>query len=1141
MGEIRGEKIRFRKSDIVSLETLPSSQAEDPLIVHCPRRRGFVTRILRFFAYLLLSLMAMLGAAAIAIETGTVDQALSTGARAAFQSAIGDDLKADIDKTSIRLSQNLHLAVAAENVTLTDPKTGQVVSKAGDVKLVIDPLSLIMGKVSVTEIDVTGIDFDTSRVLAGGDTDLSTLRIDRFPPFMETLFSNLDDVRGFIVRGGLDRLRLGGITIPAKDGIGKPVDVQVEDLIMTRRKDGSLAIQGTTSINGKVSTIAAEASANGTRTTSLTATVTDLIATPFLIKRTPTGVWRDGADTAINIDFYAVRQSETQKPALSARLRTENGLLYIDGDQQELTRADINLAYDFDKLTAEIRPSELDFGPTHIPLTGGFVDLDRLQSATPGAQGIGIDLLIDRGTASVEAAGEEAFPFSVKAFGEFIPSKRHLGVRELTVSTPHGTMQSTVDVQFGDASPEIRFSGKLFEMRTAMVKQLWPYWMASKPRAWVLANLFGGTLSNASIDVLIPAGRMKAIPQPLNLNADELKIAFDISGARMNVTGDLPPIRDLNGHFDLSGQDMEVRIDGGTSYFPSGRKVRVEKGSFGVANTYAKPLMANIAVTVSGAADAMAELATFKPMQALQRTEFVPEDFSGQIKADVQLYGGIIADQKPPPEVWKASLDLSGVALKRPYLDRKITDFDGTLTVDPMNAILHGNGEIDGVPAQIDLTQPVERNTTRPPSWTVKAQLNDSQRAKMVPGLGDIVTGTIDLEISRLDENRQSVKSDLSRATLTLPVIGWSKGAGIPAKVSMELQDKNGVSSLDKFVLDGDGFGASGKLVVSKANGLVEADLDHMKLAAADDFGLSVQVNKGVINAKIRGSSLDGRAFLKKLKGGGAGSAGSGGAEGKSSSTDVDINIDVDKLVGFNDEALSGVKLLYGSRAGAITALKLSALTDTGQAVVVQSSKASYGNDVSLISSDAGTLARFVDLYSHMRGGMLDVKIRGDIGKNWMGNVDLRNFRVENEDRLQKIVTTPATDDGRSLNTAVKRDLDVSSEKFQRAFARLIYQDGVLRTDNGIVRGEQVGASFQGLIKDARGQMEMTGTFMPAYGLNRLFAEVPIIGSILGNGRDRGLLGITFKLKGPVDAPHLIVNPLSIIAPGMFRQIFEFQ
>jgi hypothetical protein len=50
-----------------------------------------------------------------------------------------------------------------------------------------------------------------------------------------------------------------------------------------------------------------------------------------------------------------------------------------------------------------------------------------------------------------------------------------------------------------------------------------------------------------------------------------------------------------------------------------------------------------------------------------------------------------------------------------------------------------------------------------------------------------------------------------------------------------------------------------------------------------------------------------------------------------------------------------------------------------------------------------------------------------------------------------------------------------------------------------------------------------------------------VIGTLLGNGRDRGLLGITFKVTGSIDKPQLTVNPLSLIAPGVFRQIFEFQ
>ena len=70
--------------------------------------------------------------------------------------------------------------------------------------------------------------------------------------------------------------------------------------------------------------------------------------------------------------------------------------------------------------------------------------------------------------------------------------------------------------------------------------------------------------------------------------------------------------------------------------------------------------------------------------------------------------------------------------------------------------------------------------------------------------------------------------------------------------------------------------------------------------------------------------------------------------------------------------------------------------------------------------------------------------------------------------------------------------------------------------------------------------MDITGTFMPAYGVNRLFGEIPLFGQILGNGRDRGLIGITFRLAGDSKSPQLQVNPISVIAPGIFRSIFEF-
>ena len=199
---------------------------------------------------------------------------------------------------------------------------------------------------------------------------------------------------------------------------------------------------------------------------------------------------------------------------------------------------------------------------------------------------------------------------------------------------------------------------------------------------------------------------------------------------------------------------------------------------------------------------------------------------------------------------------------------------------------------------------------------------------------------------------------------------------------------------------------------------------------------------------------------------------------------------------------------------------------------------AKAGGTLELTTGDAGALARLANIYRHMEGGLLNVRLKAGADGSWRGPVDVRKFKLTGEEKLRSMVSTPAG--GRSLNEAVRSEIDTSSMHFSRGFAFVVAKGGTLRVENGVVRGEAVGATFQGTVRDASDRMELTGTFMPAYGLNRLFAELPLIGFILGNGSDRGLIGITFKLSGPFDRPGLVVNPLSIIAPGVFRNIFEF-
>ncbi|MBC7143765.1 MAG: hypothetical protein H5U18_16655, partial [Rhodobacteraceae bacterium] len=63
------------------------------------------------------------------------------------------------------------------------------------------------------------------------------------------------------------------------------------------------------------------------------------------------------------------------------------------------------------------------------------------------------------------------------------------------------------------------------------------------------------------------------------------------------------------------------------------------------------------------------------------------------------------------------------------------------------------------------------------------------------------------------------------------------------------------------------------------------------------------------------------------------------------------------------------------------------------------------------------------------------------------------------------------------------------------------------------------------------GQIDLQGTISPVYLLNG-------IGQIFSKSRE-GLFGFNYRLAGAAANPKVTVNPLSILTPGMFREIFR--
>ncbi len=73
----------------------------------------------------------------------------------------------------------------------------------------------------------------------------------------------------------------------------------------------------------------------------------------------------------------------------------------------------------------------------------------------------------------------------------------------------------------------------------------------------------------------------------------------------------------------------------------------------------------------------------------------------------------------------------------------------------------------------------------------------------------------------------------------------------------------------------------------------------------------------------------------------------------------------------------------------------------------------------------------------------------------------------------------------------------------------------------------------------ASNSADIRGTIIPAYLLNNLVGTVPVIGDILTGPEKEGIFAANYSAKGPINDLEIFVNPLTVLAPGILRDLFD--
>jgi hypothetical protein len=445
---------------------------------------------------------------------------------------------------------------------------------------------------------------------------------------------------------------------------------------------------------------------------------------------------------------------------------------------------------------------------------------------------------------------------------------------------------------------------------------------------------------------------------------------------------------------------------------------------------------------------------------------------------------------------------------------RILTSPEVTVAVDTDGLSLSGKGMLDLMPVDLAYVQgfgPEQNgrarvNGTVMLSDAVLRDLGIEFPAGAVRGEG---AAAIDIALVKDQPPQLTLTSNLVGLALRVDPLGWSKAAN--ARASLDLEARlTAQPRVDRLALTAPGLTVEGEITTTEAGGLDKASFTRVRAGDWLDAPVTLSGNgRGrALDVAVSGGRLDMR-FMPKS---GSGTDGSG-----------PIRIRLDRLIVSQGITLTGFQGDFGSRGGFNG--RFSAGVNGRGAVQGLVAPANGGSAVRITSDNAGTVMAAAGIFENGRGGVLEMTLspRGPDG-HYNGRASFERLRVLGAPVLAELLSAVSV-------VGLLEQMGGEGLAFNNGQVNFILTPDAVEITQGSAVGASLGISFAGLYLTAGGRLDLQGVISPIYLVNG-------IGQIFSR-RGEGLFGFNYRLTGTAETPNVSVNPLSVLTPGMFREIFR--
>ncbi len=719
---------------------------------------------------------------------------------------------------------------------------------------------------------------------------------------------------------------------------------------------------------------------------------------------------------------------------------------------------------------------------------------------------------------------------TVNARGRFLgqESRLELDAVELDLNGPNASL--ALNMVSGGEGVSMGASGVLRNMKIDALSSYWPKSLAADARDWIVDRISVGQVPEARAALQLRAKRGGGV------DLVSLKGDMTIRNATVDY---LPPMAKAR-NVDATARFTEKKFDIFVSRAES-EGLATRKSILSFKGLDQDEAHADIDFFVKGPLQNALGFIESKPLQFSSAMGIAPEKTAGTVSAHLKLGFPMVKKLSPADVESRVSAKIHDAVIDDDVVfGLGLADGQLELKATRRSMDLRGEVKLGGLPASVEWRRNFGPGASPRNEYKLALAIDNIHSLRdlgvdMAPLPGDFIEGAVkaDVHLTNRDDGTglAKLRLDLKDAALNAPSLGWRKPAGVPGTAQADLEvAADRLVGIPRFSVAAGDLRMNGLARYAEdGTGLDKVEISRVSYNRTDLSGVVIPGDDGGWTVSFHGPSVDLEPMFADLFGDQAGDGGDAGPN-------LSLSANVDKVWIGPDRSLRGVTGTFSRANARWRSMHVDGSLGDGKTFQVALGPGGKGRrTLSVKADDAGTLLRTLDVYDAMVGGILDLEAAFDDtvpGHPLSGEVVISDYRLVDAPALARLVSVLTL-------TGIADALKGDGLSFSEMRAPFVMHDGIIEVDDAKATGLSLGYTAKGKIYSHAEIIDFEGTVVPAYAINSVLGNIPILGTLLtGTEEGGGIFAATYAMNGPMEDPEVKVNPLTALAPGIFRNLF---